>query len=85
MWTTMDELPQLFNVFVGKMSLVGPRPHAVVMNKAYADKIENFMFRHIVKPGITGLAQSKGYLSRYFTKAYKKIEIPIISRVSSMV
>jgi putative colanic acid biosysnthesis UDP-glucose lipid carrier transferase len=59
--TSLDELPQLFNVIIGKMSLVGPRPHAIVMNKEYSEKLENFMFRHIVKPGITGLAQSKGF------------------------
>ncbi|ERM81012.1 capsular polysaccharide biosynthesis protein [Rhodonellum psychrophilum GCM71 = DSM 17998] len=59
--TSLDELPQLLNVLIGEMSLVGPRPHAIPMNKEFADKIENFMFRHMVKPGITGLAQSKGF------------------------
>ncbi len=59
--TSLDELPQLINVLIGNMSLVGPRPHAVLMNSEYSQKIENFMFRHLVKPGITGLAQAKGF------------------------
>lgn len=59
--TSLDELPQLLNVIMGDMSLVGPRPHAIVMNKEFSEKIENFMYRHMVKPGITGLAQAKGY------------------------
>jgi putative colanic acid biosynthesis UDP-glucose lipid carrier transferase len=59
--TSLDELPQLFNVLIGHMSLVGPRPHAIIMNREYAEKIEYFMCRHVVKPGITGLAQAKGF------------------------
>lgn len=59
--TSLDELPQLFNVIMGHMSLVGPRPHAMVMNRDYSEKIELFMYRHMVKPGITGLAQAKGF------------------------
>jgi len=59
--SSLDELPQLINVLIGEMALVGPRPHAIPMNKEFAEKIENFMCRHMVKPGITGLAQSKGY------------------------
>jgi putative colanic acid biosynthesis UDP-glucose lipid carrier transferase len=59
--SSLDELPQLLNVLIGEMAIVGPRPHAIPMNKEFAEKIENFMCRHMVKPGITGLAQSKGY------------------------
>lgn len=59
--SSLDELPQLLNVLMGEMTIVGPRPHAVPMNKEFAEKIENFMCRHMVKPGITGLAQSKGF------------------------
>ena len=59
--TSMDELPQFFNVMLGDMSVVGPRPHLWSQNKAYASKIKKYMVRHYVKPGITGLAQVKGF------------------------
>lgn len=59
--SSLDELPQLLNVLMGEMAIVGPRPHAIPMNKEFAEKIKDFMCRHMVKPGITGLAQSKGY------------------------
>ncbi len=58
--TSMDELPQLFNVLQGTMSLVGPRPHAIEVNHFYSKHIPNFMHRHRIKPGITGLAQICG-------------------------
>lgn len=59
--TSIDELPQLFNVLRGEMSLVGPRPHAVTHNDYYSDKIRAYMARHRIKPGITGLAQVTGH------------------------
>jgi putative colanic acid biosysnthesis UDP-glucose lipid carrier transferase len=54
-------LPQFFNVLFGDMSVVGPRPHLWAQNKEYGNKIKKYMVRHYVKPGITGLAQVKGF------------------------
>jgi Undecaprenyl-phosphate glucose phosphotransferase len=59
--TSLDELPQLFNVLKGELSLVGPRPHAVSHNESYAQVLNRYASRHKVKPGITGLAQVKGF------------------------
>lgn len=59
--TSLDELPQFLNVLQGRMSIVGPRPHAVAHNEAYRKIIPKYMVRHIVKPGITGLAQINGW------------------------
>jgi putative colanic acid biosysnthesis UDP-glucose lipid carrier transferase len=59
--TSLDELPQFFNVLQGKMSVVGPRPHAVAHNEFYRGQVKGYMLRHKVKPGITGLAQVMGY------------------------
>ena len=59
--TSIDELPQLWNVLNGSMSIVGPRPHAVAHNTYYNGQIEDYMRRHRVKPGLTGLAQVSGF------------------------
>jgi putative colanic acid biosynthesis UDP-glucose lipid carrier transferase len=59
--TSMDELPQFLNVLQGRMSIVGPRPHAVAHNEIYRKLIKGYMLRHKVKPGITGWAQVNGY------------------------
>lgn len=59
--TSLDELPQFFNVLFGDMSVVGPRPHMVSHTNNYAKRIDKFMVRHFVKPGITGLAQISGF------------------------
>lgn len=58
---SIDELPQFYNVLLGDMSVVGPRPHMVSVSKQYAAQVNNFMIRHLIKPGITGLAQIKGF------------------------
>ena len=58
--TSIDELPQLFNVIAGDMSLVGPRPHPMALNTEYENIISNYAFRHHVKPGLTGWAQVNG-------------------------
>ena len=74
--TSLDELPQFFNVLSGKMSIVGPRPHAVAHNEQYRNIIEGYMLRHKVKPGITGWAQINGWRGETDTidKMEKRIE-----------
>lgn len=59
--TSLDELPQFINVLQGRMSVVGPRPHAVAVNQYYRAEIPSYMVRHKVRPGITGWAQVHGY------------------------
>ena len=59
--TSLDELPQFINVLQGRMSIVGPRPHAVAVNEHYRKLISGYMIRHKVRPGITGWAQVNGY------------------------
>lgn len=74
--TSLDELPQFLNVLQGTMSVVGPRPHAVAHNELYRDKINGYMQRHLVKPGITGWAQVNGWRGQTDTleKMEKRVE-----------
>lgn len=74
--TSLDELPQFLNVVTGSMSIVGPRPHAVVHNELYRKKIQGYMLRHKVKPGITGWAQVNGWRGETDTleKMEKRVE-----------
>ena len=74
--TSLDELPQFINVLQGKMSIVGPRPHALAHNDQYKGMIEGYMLRHKVKPGITGWAQVNGWRGETDTleKMQKRIE-----------
>jgi putative colanic acid biosynthesis UDP-glucose lipid carrier transferase len=73
--TNLDELPQFLNVISGSMSIVGPRPHAVAHNELYRKKIQGYMLRHKVKPGITGWAQVNGW--RGETDTLEKMEMRV--------
>ncbi len=74
--TSLDELPQFINVLQGRMSIVGPRPHALAHNELYKDSIHTYMQRHRVKPGITGWAQINGWRGETDTldKMQKRVE-----------
>ena len=77
--TSLDELPQFFNVLQGTMSIVGPRPHAVAHNEQYRTLIPGYMLRHLVKPGITGWAQINGWRGETNTiyKMRKRVEFDL--------
>jgi putative colanic acid biosysnthesis UDP-glucose lipid carrier transferase len=73
--TSLDELPQFFNVLQGHMSIVGPRPHPVAQNEKYRQVIKDYILRYQVKPGITGWAQINGW--RGETEKLYKMEIRV--------
>jgi len=73
--TSLDELPQFINVLQGRMSVIGPRPHAIAHNELYRKLIRGYMIRHKVRPGITGLAQVNGY--RGETETVEKMKMRI--------
>ena len=74
--TSLDELPQFINVLQGRMSIVGPRPHALAHNEFYKGQVAGYMLRHKVKPGITGWAQVNGFRGETDTleKMEKRVE-----------
>lgn len=75
--SSLDEIPQFINVFLGNMSVVGPRPHMLHHTREYSQKIEKFMARHFVKPGITGLAQTRGYRGETEKVIYMKNRVKL--------
>jgi putative colanic acid biosynthesis UDP-glucose lipid carrier transferase len=84
--TNIDELPQFINVLLGDMSVVGPRPHMLKHTQEYSKTISNYMLRHLIKPGVTGLAQAKGYRGqtddKYSMKNRVRVDILYIERWS---
>jgi putative colanic acid biosynthesis UDP-glucose lipid carrier transferase len=84
--TSLDELPQFYNVLQGRMSIVGPRPHVVAHNEYYRQMVPRYMLRHKVKPGITGWAQINGFRGETDTldKMEKRVELDLyyIERMS---
>jgi lipopolysaccharide/colanic/teichoic acid biosynthesis glycosyltransferase len=82
--TNIDELPQFINVLLGDMSVVGPRPHMLKHTQEYSKTISNYMLRHLIKPGVTGLAQAKGYRGqtddKYSMKNRVRVDILYIER-----
>lgn len=84
--TSLDELPQFFNVLMGQMSVVGPRPHMLKVNQEYAMVAEKYMVRHFVKPGVTGLSQVRGYrgdtTENYQVRGRVKLDIFYLERWS---
>ncbi len=77
--TSLDELPQFFNVLLGDMSVVGPRPHMLKHTHDFTKEISDFMIRHHIKPGITGLAQSRGYRGETsdFERISKRVDLDL--------
>lgn len=77
--TSIDELPQFYNVLVGNMSIVGPRPHMIKHTEAYSRLIDKYMIRHTIKPGITGWAQVNGYRGQtdQLWKMEKRVEFDV--------
>jgi len=77
--TSLDELPQFYNVLQGRMSIVGPRPHAIAHNEKYRNVIPGYMLRHMIKPGITGWAQVNGWRGETNTvyKMRKRVEFDL--------
>lgn len=78
--SSLDELPQFINVLQGRMSIVGPRPHALAHNRQYSEQLRGYMQRHGTKPGITGLAQVRGFRGQTDTldKMARRVELDIV-------